>query len=201
MKILQVGCGGVGSWLAEEVARAFNEQQIGHSVDYWIADNDIVEVNNIKYQNFTDRDIGKNKADVLGKRYVLEPSIHQRIGETSELRDFDLFVLCVDNNKTREFIFRYCYENNRQFIDLRAEGKRIFAMQKSADVGRTMEYSLEKDLGTLNLADKENGSCQLKSDLEKGIIQKGNKIASSIGIQMLLNFIRGEKNRTIVLNL
>lgn len=59
----------------------------------------------------------------------------------------------------------------------------------------------QKDLTTLNLNDAENGSCQLKSDLERGIIQKGNKIVAMVGIQMLLNYLRGEKNRTIVLNM
>ena len=199
MKILQIGCGGIGSWLAEEVARAFNEQQIGHSVDYWIADNDIVEVVNIRHQNFTDKDIGRNKADALAMRFKIFEPIIQRVNGATDLNGFGLIVLCVDNNSTREFIFKYCHENNKDFIDLRAEGKRVFAMQKTND--------LNINLGTLNLTDitkvsvEENGSCQLKADLERGIIQKGNKIVAIIGIQMLLNHLRGEKNRTIALSL
>jgi hypothetical protein len=48
-------------------------------------------------------------------------------------------------------------------------------------------------------SDKENHSCQRMMDKDKGWIQKGNKIAATIGVQMLLNYTRGYKNKTISL--
>jgi len=47
-----------------------------------------------------------------------------------------------------------------------------------------MKYVDETDMGEY--------SCQEKEDIRLGKIQKGNKIIAMIGIQMLLNNLRGD---------
>ena len=69
MKTLIVGCGGIGSWLINEIAEAITQGQIDFHSCFDIADNDIIECKNVKFQNFKDKDIGKNKALQLSKRY------------------------------------------------------------------------------------------------------------------------------------
>ena len=155
--------------------------------DIKIVDDDMVELNQIKYQNFTKEEAGKSKAEVLGNRYNFEYAI-ERVGEGNTFGGFDLVVLCVDNDKTREFVVRHCHKNNIDFIDLRATGRRIFAMVK--------EKTLEKNLRFIDDDNKEY-SCQDKSDLDKGWVQMGNEIIATIGCQMILNISRGHNNKTL----
>ena len=195
MKILIIGCGGVGSWLIREITEAVRQEQIEPTIRFDIADNDMVELRQLDYQNFNTKDIGKNKAGVLANRYkdyaFIYP-IKERILKREQLEGYNLIICCADNTLVREMLFRYCHQHNKDFIDLRAEGRYIMAFQKS---------SLNTDLATLDLADKTNGSCQDDEDIEKGWIQKGNKIVAMVGIQMLLNYLRGEKNNKILIKI
>ena len=195
MKILIIGCGGIGSWLIAEIAEAVRQEQIEPRVKFDIADNDMVELRQINYQNFTVKDIGGNKAGVLAGRYKNQVFIHplkERILNKKQLEGYDLIICCADNTVVRELLFRHCHDCNKDFIDLRSEGRYVMAFQKS---------NLETDLATLDLQDKTNGSCQKDDELERGWIQKGNKIVAMVGIQMLLNYLRGEKNNRILIKI
>lgn len=195
MKILQIGCGGIGSYLIPEIAECIEQEQIDNfKSKITIADSDIVELEQIKYQNFKDSEVGMNKAKALSDRHKLFDEklfkpITERIEKKSHLKGYDLIILCVDNERTREMVIRYCHEHNKEFIDLRATGRRIFAMPK--------ERKLQDNLKFVDTKDLKEYSCQDKADLEKGFIQKGNKIIAQIGNQMLLNLMRGHSNRTI----
>lgn len=192
MKILQIGCGGIGSYLAREVVECVEQNQIDSMIEYTIADDDIVELDQILYQNFLAVDAGKFKSEVLAKRLKvfadgvewLEAS-KRRIVRESQLKGFDIIILAVDNNTVRRLVIDYCFKHNIEFLDLRAEGKNVFCMPKV------------KNSVTFIDNDDKTYSCQDKQDLANGYIQKGNKIAATIGIQMLLNLLRGNQNRTI----
>lgn len=191
MKILQIGCGGIGSFLISEIAECIEQEQIDlFDTQIVLADQDIVELNQRKYQNFTLEEVGMNKAEALAKRFSKygTEAFQKRIENENQLRGYDIIVLCVDNEKTRSMAIQYCYKHNAEFIDLRATGRRIFAMPKT---------TLNDNLKFVDIEDKKEYSCQEKSDLEKGRIQKGNKIAAVVGIQMLLNLLRGYSNKTI----
>ncbi len=195
MKTLIIGVGGIGSWLIEEIAKAVNQEQIELENEFYIADDDMVEINQITYQNFTTKEIAESKAKVLAKRFkdiALIYPITKRIMTEKQLEGYNLIICCADNTIVRELVFRYCHKNNIDFIDLRAEGRYVMAMPKG---------TLEGDLSTLDLEDRASGSCQKESDLRKGWIQKGNKIIAMIGIQMLLNYFRGERNSKMLLRI
>lgn len=197
MNILQIGCGGIGSYLISEIAECIEQEQINiFSNKIAVADSDIVELEQIRYQNFKDSEVGKNKAKALANRHKLFgerlfKAITQRIERKCQLKNYDLIILCVDNEKTREIVIRYCHEHNKEFIDLRTTGRRIFAMPK--------EKRLQDNLKFVDIGDLKEYTCQDIADLEKGWIQKGNKIVAQIGNQMLLNLLRGHSNRTISL--
>lgn len=195
MKILIIGVGGIGSWLIQEIAEAVRQGQIEPRVRFEIADNDMVELRQIDYQNFSTKDIGRSKAEILARRYkdqVFICPIEERILNKEQLEGYDLIICCADNAVVRELLFRYCHDCNKDFIDLRAEGRYVMAFQKS---------NLKTDLATLDLEDKADGSCQKEEDKEKRWIQKGNKIVAMVGIQMLLNYLRGEKNNKILIKI
>lgn len=193
MKILIIGVGGIGSWLIEEIARAIEIGQISPTVKFEIADNDMVEIKQLYYQNFKDEDIGESKAEILARRfkdYALKP-IKKRITEKEQLKGYDLIICCADNNPIREMVFKFCHKNNKDFIDLRAESRYVMVLPKGK--------SLEADLETLDLKDITDGSCQKESDLERGWIMYGNKIVAMMGIQMLLNYLREQRNNKILI--
>ncbi len=189
MKILQIGCGGIGSYLIQEIVECIEQEQL--RADVTIADDDMVELKQIKYQNFKLDEIGKSKSKVLSKRFNVFgiKALQKKITKYIQLKNYNLIILCVDNEPTRQMVIEYCHKHHKEFIDLRANGRRIFAMAK--------EKRIEDNIKFVDFKDLKNYSCQEKADLEKGLIQKGNKIIAMIGIQMLLNSVRGHNNKTI----
>ena len=190
MKVLVIGVGGIGSFLVEHIYENIQKGQL--DVDVIIADSDTVEINQMEYQNFTIKDVGKQKAKVLGKRYKFSAITHRIIKERQwDNEGYERIALCVDNDRTREFVIRWCYENKVEFLDLRATGRRIFAMPKT---------TLKDNLRFIDDDGKEY-SCQDKVDLRKGFVQIGHQVVATIGCQMILNIGRGHHNKIINLTL
>lgn len=191
MKVLVVGCGGIGSYLVQHINEAFVQEQIS-GVDVSIADNDTVELKNIQYQNFTGDDVMENKASCLVKRYeFIDKAVEKRITK-KDLDGYDVYMIAVDNFQARKDIIEYCHDNNKFFIDLRAEGRNVFAMTKG--------NKRQEDLVTINPNDNQEGSCQHKWDLDRGQIEYGNLVIATIGVQLFMNYIRlNEQGRRILL--
>lgn len=185
MKILLIGCGGIGSWLVEHINRAYEISQIYLDVEVDIADPDTVEIKNIKYQNFKSDNVLENKASSLQERFeYISNSFNEKVTmKDKKYKGYDLYIIAVDNFGTRKDIFEYCHNNNKDFIDLRAEGRRVFAKYKGKDK--------RSDLSTLE-KDSSPGSCQIPREFQKDIIQYGNQIVAAIGIQMILNYLRDD---------
>jgi len=195
MKILVIGMGGIGSWLLEEICACIGQGQIDSMIEFVIADADIAELEQLNYQNFKRSEAGMNKSEALALRFQ-EYGIKEytsRIERNEQLREYDTIILCVDNEKCRELVVKHCHKHNKEFLDLRATGRRIFAMPK-AD-------SLEQNLKFIDSDDTEEYSCQDKADLDKGWVQNGNKVVAALGVQILLNLLRGHKNRVINLSI
>ena len=71
-RIILVGCGGTGGYIAETVARfAWDLKQVGKRVHIVFIDHDLVEENNIGRQRFAPAELGLNKAICLANRYNL----------------------------------------------------------------------------------------------------------------------------------
>ena len=127
ISIIQIGCGGTGSWLVPLVSKLARNIQLrltyNQSISYSIIDNDIVEDRNILRQNFTNWDIGKNKAQALVNRACYEfpdiTAIGKRINKIPDLisdywksliqhgRSLSILLGCADNNKTRQLIYSF----------------------------------------------------------------------------------------------
>jgi len=127
--IFLVGCGGTGSYVAPQLARLnYLMGLVGVSRKRIIfIDGDSVEEKNISRQNFIKSDVGKNKAQVLAKRYsfAFQNEIHSylkyleseedflRIIKSSGRPSYPLIIGCVDNNKTRHVINRFIQSYNK----------------------------------------------------------------------------------------
>lgn len=70
VRILQVGCGGTGSFVAGSLARvAHTHRAQGRGLDVTFIDPDVVTESNVGRQNFCPADVGRPKAEVLSERY------------------------------------------------------------------------------------------------------------------------------------
>ena len=78
-------------------------------------------------------------------------------------------------------------------LDLRASGRVISAFPKLA--------SVEDNLKFVDSEDTANYSCQDRNTLNQGRIDKGNKIIALIGVQMVLNHIRGMRNKVMSISI
>lgn len=195
MRLLVLGAGGIGSNLVEELCNSIDQEQIDPNIEISIADNDSVEVDQIKYQNFTFDEAGLNKAQALAKRFKSfgVTAITKRIKMASQLKGYDFIMMCVDNDITRELVINYAFSKDIDFLDLRADGRRISAFPKMP----AREYNLK----LVDSGDATCYSCQDPASLRLGRIDKGNRIVAIIGVQMLLNHLRGLSNKIINLSI
>jgi molybdopterin/thiamine biosynthesis adenylyltransferase len=125
--VIQVGCGGTGSWLVPLVSKLLNNIKLRlpetTEVIYKIVDDDVVDRRNILRQNFSEWDIGKGKAMSLISRYCYNfenmVAIPNRIKTSKDfynlitpidnnfvIRQKSLVIVigCVDNNKSRQIL-------------------------------------------------------------------------------------------------
>lgn len=191
VKILMVGIGGIGSTLLKEICECIDQEQIPPSIQITIADNDTIEIAQTKVYNYELKEAGQNKAETLAKRYETYGinAISKRITTEKQLKEYDIIILCADNEKIRELVIRHCHKKGKEFLDLRATGRRVFCMHKTEKLKDNLKFIDSKDMNEY--------SCQDKNDKKKGRIQKGYKIAAACGIQMLLNILRRHDNRMI----
>lgn len=128
VKIVMLGAGGTGGYAAPHIYRLVHTLE--RPVRFLIADGDIVEEKNLVRQNFTEADLGLNKARVVAERYsgvfgletsyvpdfiespekleeLIKPDI-RRVSEYSSKTVKELVILigAVDNNRSRQL----CHE-------------------------------------------------------------------------------------------
>ena len=186
--ILIVGAGGIGSFFARELQDLIiNDVNGVGDVTVTIADADEVEEKNLKYQNFEIDDLGKNKAVALQERYAFDVK-KKFIMTNADLKGFDIIIAAVDNGKFRDLLYKFSEKNKEiYFIDLRSEGRTISYFTKHKH--NTLDYLQS----TIDVS-QPSTSCQLKFELENGIIQLGNRIIATIGVQLLINHLRNQNN-------
>jgi len=189
MKLLIIGCGGIGSHFIDETIKQIENGQL--NAEIVIADDDIVEPEQLSYQSFKVQDVGLNKAECKKNHYTSKQGIvieamRKRIRKSDEIKGYDFIVLCVDNEQTRTAIIQACHKIGMPFLDLRSSGRRIMATPKLQTLSSNLKF-IDQD-------DTKKYSCQEKTDLLEGRINIGNKIVAFIGVQMLLNHARGHTN-------
>lgn len=117
VRIVLVGCGGTGSFLALHLARlAWHAwQSHGRAIALEFVDPDHVERQNLGRQNFAPAEVGQPKAEALARRYALAfgLDIAYRVAPfgvdwTSSAYDLSIIVGAVDNNAARRDIHEMC---------------------------------------------------------------------------------------------
>lgn len=160
IRLVLIGCGGTGSWLAPHVVRIARllQEVRDQQVSVVFCDHDHVEEKNIFRQNFCEAEIGRNKALSLAQRYghawgIPIAAIDQRFSRAIATKnDFapsyndhqtSVFITCVDNNTARREVAKLCESWPIWWVDT---GNLKTAGQVS--VGREL---FEKELSPLRL--------------------------------------------------
>lgn len=177
MKMLVLGCGGIGSWFCHFLAFGIRNSSIDCVVT--VADGDIVEGKNLLYSNFDLLDLGKNKAEVLAKKYHFD-FIPSYLKNTDDLKKFDLAIVATDDGVSRKMVF----ESSTDWIDMRAKGRAFAVFVKGGK-------SDQETISNLDVHRKRE-SCQEDFRIKVKIIDNANMIAASVGYQIFLNYLRGE---------
>ena len=115
--VMVVGCGAVGSFAIESLARS----GVGHLV---LIDFDKVEESNINRQLFAlDSTVGKNKVDVAKQRIIdINPMIKVDVfnmffDETTKLNIKPDFVIdAIDTVQSKIALYKWCFDNDVPFI-------------------------------------------------------------------------------------
>lgn len=120
VKLVMIGCGGTGSWLAPSVvriARVLNES--GTRAGALFIDPDFVERKNIPRQNFCDAELSHPKAQTLAARYSLAWGVEVRAAVdyfkpemiSSRWNRLTVIIGCVDNAAARQEIAKMLNAN------------------------------------------------------------------------------------------
>jgi PRTRC genetic system ThiF family protein len=110
VQIIVVGCGGIGAYITQHVARLMRVlYEANRGVNLTLVDPDVVEEKNLGRQLFCDAEVGVSKSLALARRYGqafgLNTIAYQcEYSESMLLPDVDLHVLigCVDNHEARK---------------------------------------------------------------------------------------------------
>ncbi len=106
MKIAVVGCGTTGNLIIPKLKG-----------EVFIIDRDIIEEKNIERQVlFEKQDVGKPKAEVLGRKLNLKFKVIDLDHKNVSVLKSDLVVDCTDNLETRFLINEYCRKNKIPWV-------------------------------------------------------------------------------------
>ena len=123
-RILIVGCGALGTYAAEQLART----GVNHLL---LIDPDKVEESNLQRQTlFTQKDIGLAKVEAAQRRLKeINPELHLQKRQENfdsalfeDLGPLDLVLDCTDNFLVRQLINRFCFYHKLPFVFASAAG-------------------------------------------------------------------------------
>jgi adenylyltransferase/sulfurtransferase len=138
MKIVVVGCGTTGNFIIPKLKGNIT-----------IIDRDIVEEKNLNRGiNFTKKDIGKPKAEVLGKKFKVKYEIMDLDFSNVNILKSNLVIDCTDNMETRFLINEYCKKNKIPWIYVGVIGKQGRVMKIDGDYCFRCIFSEVKGLET-----------------------------------------------------
>lgn len=196
--IAVIGCGGINSWFIQhlnEVLKLFDKTDITYVK---LFDNDDVEEKNLKRgnQNFVIDNLFEQKAEVLGKKFNFDfENVFITEKNLDLLESFDDIIIGVDNNKVRQLVYKYCLENKKYLLDLRAQGTQM--MFVVIDHKKDIAYYNEKYFSNPEVMERK-GSCQLATDVQQDHIENANKAIAFFGAYCIyLKRLRGE---TVAMN-
>ncbi|HMZ56135.1 MAG TPA: ThiF family adenylyltransferase [Nitrospira sp.] len=121
LRLIQIGCGGIGAFLGIHVARLAREcLRLFDTVTVSFYDGDTVEEKNLRRQNFCAAEVGQNKAEALAFRLSTAWGIpihaysrhFSEEGFQSEYHTLTILLGCVDTTKARRSLHKALVHGN-----------------------------------------------------------------------------------------
>lgn len=186
-RVLIIGAGGIGSQLIDMLIPALTAGDLTRNsggVIISVMDDDRVEISNISHQRHEPRMVGQLKVESIIQRQSSFIShslrlipISERLENSSQLVDFDLVVVAVDNSRTRQLVHNYA----DKWLDLRCGSDGYVSLDN------TLDHELVERL-TPN--QPKPASCQLPGALENSNVEVGYALAAAHGVQWIIQNIR-----------
>jgi molybdopterin/thiamine biosynthesis adenylyltransferase len=191
MNIALVGAGGIGSWTSVMLAHLLTAKQVksqhdsraADADDVTVFDMDVVEKKNLRHQLFRSEEIGAAKSLLVAYRHGYHGEWRRFV--KADIASFDCILLAVDNAATRLMVYKDAVPAGKRVIDMRAEG-RTYAVFTHRCPMNTLMGSLGQDP-----ASTQGFSCQRPEDVLVEETNLANFVVPGIGLQLLLDDLRG----------
>lgn len=185
------GAGGIGAYLSQFLYDyGVNRNQYPYTdwkVD--IYDDDIVDVSNLLHQNYSEDDLGKPKAQLIGDKFLMTPQL--RFMTEKDFPNYDIIFSCVDSMSFRKKLYQYGWEHPELFwIDGRCSSRQIGLFNSTIP-----KKQIENDVND----SEERAGCLLRVDKENKVSHATPMIIAGMMLQSFLNHIRGEDIKEKVL--
>lgn len=193
-KVHIIGCGSVGSTVAENLARFGVTEMV-------LYDFDIVEAHNIVNQMFTQEDIGKTKLDALASHLKsINPEVNLKLVDTGwhGQRLAGYVFLCVDNIELRREIVDANKENKfiKCMLDFRT--RLTDAQHYAADWSK--KEMVDNFYNSMNFSHDEAmeetpmSACRVTLSVATTI-----RMIVALGVSNFVNFVKGEPIKKMIL--
>lgn len=185
-KIILIGCGGIGSPLAQLLIR-------GGFINLILVDNDLIDITNLQRQIYFKEDIGNYKSESL-KKHLLKIDENSKIKVFNTFldltnienicKDSDLIVDATDNFETRKIINNYCENNNKNWLYNGAIKTEIISC---------LFYGEDKLFLKVFKNEIKNESC-----CEFGVLASTTFTSASIAYNQILKYFIGIKENKLI---
>jgi len=179
------GAGGIGGFVVSGLFDyGVNRKQFpfnDFAIDLF--DDDIVDTGNLLHQNFTEDDLGKQKAKLLSDRYFVNPVL--RFMKPEDFVNYQLVFSCVDSMEFRKQLYEYGYKHPEfVWIDGRCNSRQI---------GLFHSLMAAKALNPTLTDTKARAGCLRQVDKENKVSHITPQIIAGMMLQTFLNMLRSEQ--------
>jgi len=205
--VIQIGCGGTGSWLVDLLSKFINNlQERNINCLYTLCDFDNVEERNCIRQNFNKSEVGMLKVCALSLsniqnikdiNLVTTKITKQKLELLLNIDYLNIIIGCVDNNSTRNQIYSCLTSNPYKYLYIDSgnqlsTGQIISIWDNIEDyvdqyrpaVYNNIQAILKQKEETIN-----NQSCAFFGEQSQGI----NNLAAALLFNIIQNFIINKK--------
>lgn len=182
------GAGGIGGYVCRLLFDyGVNRNQFPFTewtIDLY--DDDTVDAKNLLHQDFTQDDLGNEKAKIMATKYMVTPVL--RFMTPEDFPKYDVIFSCVDSMSFRKKLYNYTWENpNKIFwIDGRCSSRTIGLYHSNIPRG-----AIENDVND----NEERRGCLRAVDKENNISHITPVIVAGMMVQTFLNYLRNEESK------
>jgi molybdopterin/thiamine biosynthesis adenylyltransferase len=193
-KIAIAGAGGIGGFVVENLIN-YGYERDQFPITTWqvdLYDDDQVDVKNLLHQNFTESDLGKNKAKIFAERSCGVVTAVDRFMTKKDFADYDVIFCCVDSSDFRRDLYTFWLDAKNKgdlkyFIDGRCSSRNIVLIDAEAGEDMLRKNIITEDVRT---------GCLRPFEKDNNISHVTPRIIAGMVTQCFMNWLRGETTQS-----